>query len=224
MIILEKMINGDNVPVEQAEKVVATVNKAGMKAQSLKALVNLIAFKNAFTSGKDTEFEVNISLEVDGVTNGPFLTQVLMNTLAPSMYGAGGMYMESDDITNVPQYKDLGNPDMYEYNITHLRNAIASAPARAGRIAYAKNSGESAERDTQEVLQAVQVLHPKMLERKGTKTITTVINFSSGNRATAAGIIGDIKDSILSGLEKYSSKSVDSVSRNLFIEKLKRIH
>ena len=220
LIILEKIINGDNVPVEQVEKVVATVNKAGMKAQSLKALVNLIAFKNAFTSGKDTEFEVNISLEVDGVTNGPFLTQVLMNTLAASMYGAGGMYMESDGITNVPQYKDLGNPDMYEYNITHLRNAIASAPAKAGRVAYAKNSDAPAERITQEVLQAVQVLHPKMLERKGTKTITTVINFSSGNRATAAGIIGDIKDSILSGLEKYSSEDVDNVSRKLFIKEL----
>ena len=222
LIILEKMINGDNVPVAQVEKVVAAVNKAGMKAQSLKALVNLIAFKNAFVSGKDTEFEVNISLEVDGVTNGPFLTQVLMNTLAPSMYGAGGMYMESDGITNVPQYKDLGNADMYEYNITHLRNAIASAPAKAGRVAYAKNSDVPAERLTQEVLQAVQVLHPKMLERKGTKTITTVINFSSGNRATAAGIIGDIKDSIISGLEKYGSADVDvdNASRKLFIQNL----
>lgn len=220
LIILEKMINGNNVPVEQVEKVVAIVNKAGMKAQSLKALVNLIAFKNAFTSVKDTEFEVNISLEVDGVTNGPFLTQVLMNTLPASMYGAGGMYMESDDITNVPQYKDLGNPDMYEYNITHLRNAIALAPAKAGRVAYAKNSDAPAERITQEVLQAVQVLHPKMLERKGTKTITTVINFSSGNKATASGIIGDIKDSILSGLEKYSSESVGSPSRKLFIKEL----
>ena len=220
LIILEKMINGDNVPVEQVEKVVATVNKAGMKAQSLKALANLIAFKNAFTSGKDTEFEVNISLEVDGVTNGPFLTQVLMNTLDASMYGAGGMYKEADGITNVPHYKDLGNLDMYEYNVKHLRNAIASAPAKAGRVTYAKNSDAPAERITQEVLQAVQVLHPKLLERKGTKTITTVINFSSGNRATAAGIIGDIKDSILSGLEKYSSESVDNVSRKLFIEKL----
>ncbi|MEG0486326.1 MAG: hypothetical protein RR575_00175 [Acinetobacter sp.] len=220
LIILEKMINGDNVPVEQVKKVVDAVNKAGMKAQSLKALVNLIAFKNAFTSGKDTEFEVNISLEVDGVNNGPFLTQVLMNTLAASMYGAGGMYTESDGITNVPQYKDLGNPDMYEYNITHLHNAIAAAPAKAGRVAYAKNSDVPAERITQEVLQAVQVLHPKMLERKGTKTITTVINFSSGNKATAAGIIGDIKDSILSGLEKYSSYSVDNASRKLFIGKL----
>ena len=220
LIILEKMINGDNVPVEQVEKVVAAVNKAGMKAQSLKALVNLIAFKNAFTSGKDTEFEVNISLEVDGVTNGPFLTQVLMNTLAPSMYGAGGMYKETDGITNVPQYKDLGNPDMYEYNIIHLRNAIASAPAKAGRVAYAKNSDAPAERITQEVLQAVQVLHSKMLERKGTKTITTVINFSSGNKATASGIIGDIKDSILSGLEKYSSEPVNSPSRKLFIKSL----
>jgi hypothetical protein len=220
LIILEKMINGDNVPVEQVEKVVAAVNKAGMKAQSLKALVNLISFKNAFTSNKDTAFEVDISLEVDGVTNGPFLTQVLMNTLAAGMYGAGGMYKESDGITNVPQYKDLGNADMYEYNITHLRNAIALAPAKAGRVAYAKNSDVPAESITREVLQAVQVLHPKMLERKGTKTITTVINFSSGNPATAAGIIGDIKDSILSGLEKYSSESVDSVSRKLFIEKL----
>ena len=220
LIILEKMINGDNVPVAQVERVVTAVNKAGMKAQSLKALVNFIAFKNAFISGKDTEFEVNISLEVDGVTNGPFLTQVLMNTLAPSMYGAGGMYMESDDITNVPQYKDLGNPDMYEYNITHLRNAIASAPAKAGRVAYAKNSDVPAERLTREVLQAVQVLHPKMLERKGTKTITTVINFSSGNRATAAGIIGDIKDSIISGLEKYGSEPVGNVSRKLFIQNL----
>ena len=220
LIILEKMINGANVPVEQAEKVVAAVNKAGMKAQSLKALVNLIAFKNAFISGKDTEFEVNISLEVDGVNNGPFLTQVLMNTLDPSMYGAGGMYMESDAITNVPQYKDLGNLDMYEYNIKHLQYAIAAAPAKAGRVAFAKNSDAPAERITQEVLQAVQVLHPKMLERKGTKTITTVINFSSGNRATAAGIIGDIKDSILSGLEEYSTESVDSPSRKLFVGNL----
>lgn len=220
LIILEKMINGDNVPVEQAEKIVAAVNKAGMKAQSLKALVNLIALKNAFISGKDTEFEVNISLEVDGVNNGPFLTQVLMNTLDPSMYGAGGMYMESDAITNVPQYKDLGNLDMYEYNIKHLQYAIAAAPAKAGRVAFAKNSDAPAERITQEVLQAVQVLHPKMLERKGTKTITTVINFSSGNRATASGIIGDIKDSILSGLENYSSESVDSPSRKLFVGNL----
>ena len=220
LIILEKMINGDNVPVEQVEKVVAAVNKAGMKAQSLKALVNLIAFKNAFTSNEDTEFEVNISLEVDGVNNGPFLTQVLMNTLAPSMYGAGGMYMESDGITNVPQYKDLGNLDMYEYNIKHLQYAIAAAPAKAGRVAFAKNSDVPAERITQEVLQAVQILHPKMLERKGTKTITTVINFSSGNKATAVGIIGDIKDSILSGLEKYSTESVDNASRKLFIGNL----
>ena len=220
LIILKKMVNGDNVPVEQVQKVVATINKAGIKAQSLKALINLIAFKDAFTSGKDTEFEVNISLEVDGVNNGPFLTQVLMNTLDPSMYGAGGMYMESDDITNVPQYKDLGNLDMYEYNIKHLQYAIAAAPAKAGRVAYAKNSDAPAERITQEVLQAVQVLHPKMLERKGTKTITTVINFSSGNKATASGIIGDIKDSILSGLEKYSTESVDNASRKLFIKEL----
>lgn len=223
LIILEKMIKGDNVPVEQAEKVVAAVNKAGMKAQSLKALVNLIAFKNAFISDKDTEFEVNISLEVDGVNNGPFLTQVLMNTLAAGMYGAGGMYRESDGITNVPQYKDLGNLDMYEYNIAHLRNAIAAAPAKAGRVAYAKNSDAPAERVTQEVLQAAQVLHPKMLERKGTKTITTVINFSSGNKATAAGMIGDIKDSILSGLEEYSSESIDSPSRKLFIKELNNL-
>lgn len=221
LIILEKVINGDNVPVEQVKKVVDAVNKAGMKAQSLKALVNLIAFKNAFISGKDTEFEVNISLEVDGVTNGPFLTQVLMNTLAPSMYGAGGMYKESDGITNVPQYKDLGNPDMYEHNVSHLQAAIMSAPEKASKVAYAKGRDSAAAmQNTQDVLNAVQVLHPKMLERKGTKTLTTVINFSSGNKSTAAGTIGDIKDSILSGLEKYSSEDVNSPSRKLFIEKL----
>lgn len=145
LIILKKMINGDNVPVAQVEKVVAVVNKAGMKAQSLKALVNLIAFNNAFTSGKDTEFEVNISLEVDGVNNGPFLTQVLMNTLAPGLYGAGGMYMESDGITNVPQYKDMGNLDMYEYNIKHLRYAIERAPSKADNIAWAKGQEITAE-------------------------------------------------------------------------------
>ncbi len=51
-------------------------------------------------------------------------------------------------------------------------------------------------------------------------TKVSAILVPSGNKATASGIIGDIKDSILSGLEKYSSESVDNPSRKLFIKEL----
>jgi len=196
---MSKVLNGKDFTEKDVQRIADTVDKMGMNAMSLKALVNMTRFRDAFQAG-ETKFTSDISIEIDGVTNGPFLTQVMLNTLNPALAGAGGLYKESDGITTVPQHKDTGADDMYEHNAKILDRVLTDV---------AKNTERKDAEKIKAVVTELKILHPKFSERKGAKTLTTVINFAAGGRSTAQGVAGDVLDSVIGLLEKVEPNSVE---------------
>lgn len=204
LISMSRILNSDNVKESDVKRVADTVAKMGMGAPSLKALVAMAKFRDAFMA-KEASFTSDLAIEIDGVTNGPFLTQVMLNTLNPANAGAGGLYKATDGITNVPQYKDAGRDDMYEHNAKILDSAITTV---ANKVLSSDASQASKDKAIQ-VLESIKALHPKFTERKGAKTLTTVINFAAGGKSTAQGVAGDVLDSIIGLLGKAEKGSAD---------------
>lgn len=96
---------------EQA--IVDAVAKAGNNFHSLDGLVSLAHMANA-TDGK---FTTTFMGEVDGLTNGPMLSLLMLGAKDMSVMNQGGFFSLSDQYEQFNDYKGDGNQDLYESSI-----------------------------------------------------------------------------------------------------------
>ena len=91
--------------------VVAAVQDAGEEMHSLQSLAEMARFLNTPQGGS---FETSVAIEVDGVANGPALSQILLGAANSQLGAIYGFFNKSDGVTNFPEFADAGQLDIYE--------------------------------------------------------------------------------------------------------------
>lgn len=126
---LQRVINGEVPEVGDKEAVVAAVQEGGQNTHSLDALMNLAHYLNAQDMNQPT-FTVSMAREVDGVTNGPALAQVLLGSAeSPEMLAEwakkAGFMPVGEEATHYTAWRSRkGSRDMYETTADDMRSTV----------------------------------------------------------------------------------------------------
>lgn len=127
------MIDGGDMTAERQAAIVAGVQAGKMQLHSLDALIALASYKKALEDGK-TEVTVRLMGEIDGVTNGPMLSHLLMGAGIStdslySMLNRGGFYSVNQEDTNYNVWRGKeGNQDLYETTIGNVLSRMNVSP------------------------------------------------------------------------------------------------
>ena len=117
--VLVKTLKGESLTAEDQKILVAGVAEGGSKYHSLDALMAL-AHEAFALENKESSFKTTIVAEVDGVTNGPMLTHILLGAAhsIPGMYALlnkGGFFQEDSPFSQYNHWRAAkGNSDLYE--------------------------------------------------------------------------------------------------------------
>ena len=190
------------------------VAEYGMNGQSFAALHNLAQYATALESGKSS-VKLLAQMESDGVTNGPILTNILNGSADFDLLKRGGIYRESDNITNMPTYRELGGQDYYEL----LGDAMRQHWADYKTNAPASQQGQ---------IQALEYFSTGYGARSKAKTLATPFNYSAGipalkaamGRATVEDVyskIGSLIPLAKSNNKADFAKAYAEVSKNLSV-------
>lgn len=161
--VLVKTLNGEysgQMPAADQAALVAGVKVGGEDMHSLSALMDLAHYTNAVRTGQ-SQFTSQMMAEVDGVTNGPMLSHLLLgaaNTVGQmfDLLNRGGFYQEGSNHVGYNSWRDApGNFDLYETTALHMTQAIQAAawPDETMAPVYAF-TGELADKDTGNVTKA----------------------------------------------------------------------
>lgn len=110
----------------------AGVKAGGENMHSLSALMALAQYKLA-VKNKQTSFTSQMMAEVDGVTNGPMLSHLLLGAANSvkemfAMLNRGGFFEQGNAHTEYNNWRDAdGNFDLYENTALHMTQAINAA-------------------------------------------------------------------------------------------------
>lgn len=122
---LGKTLNGEGLSRAEQETIATAVGGNGM--HGLDALVAL-----AHEARGEPTFNVQLMGEVDGVTNGPMLTNLLLGAASTvgdlySLLNRGGFYEVGNDNVNYNVWRGSGGKlDLYEQTINNVMNTLAS--------------------------------------------------------------------------------------------------
>lgn len=127
--IRQTMIQGKDMTPAHQEAIVAGVKKGGENMHSLDGLIALAQYAEAKANGSK-EFTTHMMGEVDGVTNGPMLSHLMMGAAATAsslfeMLNRGGFYSLTDEHRNYNLWRaSEGNQDLYESTIANVMNRV----------------------------------------------------------------------------------------------------
>jgi hypothetical protein len=136
--VLRKAMTEGGISAEEQQQLVAGVQKGGEAMHTLDALVALAHYLNALDEGKNT-FTTHLMGEVDGVTNGPMLSHLLMGAAETvedlyALLNKGGFYEEGSDHSNYNLWRaEDGNTDLYETTTAHVVENLRNLQIPAGQ-------------------------------------------------------------------------------------------
>ena len=181
-------------------KVKSLVAEFGMGAMSVRALQALAQMHIAQRDGQRT-FTSDIGFESDGVTNGPVITNVALNTADADMLEAGGVFTDAGK-TNVPTNKELGTKDIYEQLGEVMQQKWSDYKANAKLFAL----------DSANALDAIYNAFGK---RKGAKPIVTTSNYGAGIASIKRANAREVLNAFYKGLEKAGKNNDMAAAQNL---------
>lgn len=123
--VLQKTLRGEKLTAADQEILLNGVKAGKEKFHSLDALMALAHYERAKATGKDN-FTVQMVGEVDGVTNGPMLSHLLLGAAssAKELFGLlnkGGFFQEGSGHTNYNVWRGQpGQTDLYETTTRHV--------------------------------------------------------------------------------------------------------
>lgn len=176
---------------EDVTKVKSLVAEFGMGAMSVRGIQALAQQYMAERDGART-FTSDIGFESDGVTNGPVITNVALNTADADMLEAGGVFTDPNK-TNVPTNKEQGTKDIYEQlgDVMKQQWLDYKANAKGGQLDSAKG---------------LDVIYDAFGARKGAKPIVTTSNYGAGIASIKRANAREVLNSFYKKLEKAGIK------------------
>lgn len=167
------------------------VNEFEMGPMSVRAIQALAQMHIAERDGAKT-FISDIAFESDGVTNGPVITNVALNTADADMLEAGGVFTDKNK-TNVPTNKEQGSEDIYE---------------QVGRVmkqewAIYKNGLKPM---SLKAADALDIIYSVFGFRPGAKPILTTSNYGAGIASIKRANGREVLNAFYKGLEKAGNK------------------
>lgn len=181
-------------------KVKSLVKEFGMGAMSVRALQALAQMHIAQRDGQRT-FTSDIGFESDGVTNGPVITNVALNTADADMLEAGGVFTDVNK-TNVPTNKELGTKDIYEQLGEVMQQKWSDYKASAGIFALDSARG-------------LDAIYNAFGKRKGAKPIVTTSNYGAGIASIKRANAREVLNAFYKGLEKAGKSNDLGAAQNL---------
>lgn len=191
-----------NSTKEDLANVKALVDVFDMGPMSVRAIQALAQHHIAERDGAKT-FTSDIAFESDGVTNGPVITNVALNTADADMLEAGGVFTDKAK-TNVPTNKEQGSQDIYEQ--------LGSVMKR--KWSDAKNDPATKPRALASML-GLDTIYKAFGERKGAKPITTTSNYGAGNASIIRANGREVLNAFYKGLEKAGKNQDMDAAQNL---------
>lgn len=190
------------------------VKVGGEKFHSLDALVALAHYEQAIAERKST-FTTHLMGEVDGVTNGPMLSHLMLGA-APTvgdlfgLLNRGGFYEVGNDQTQYNQWRGTpGNSDLYETTTLHMMKNVAE-------LEKGKNG-----KQVKQTLAAISVFTGTLIDngtvqkagRNIIKTPLTAMVFGSSVSSAVDSMADNFVDSIYTAMEDTvtGKQSIDSV-------------
>lgn len=216
--VLVKSLNGEydgQMPAKDQAILLAGVKMGGEDMHSLSALMDLAHYTNAVRTGQ-SQFDSKMMAEVDGVTNGPMLSHLLLgaaDTVAQmfNLLNRGGFFQEGSAHVDYNSWRDApGNFDLYETTALHMTQAIQAAawPDETMAPIYAF-TGELADKDTGNVTKA---------GRNIIKTPLTAMVFGSSVASAVDSMADGFVESIYGAIE--DSAKGDGMLESTIIEHL----
>lgn len=129
LAIQQSMIQGQDMTPEMESHVVAGVRAGGESMHSLDALIALAHYKQAQDTNQ-SEFTTHLMGEVDGVTNGPMLSHLMMGAANTpeelfQILNKGGFYSQDSGTQNYNLWRAAeGNQDLYETTIANVMKVV----------------------------------------------------------------------------------------------------
>lgn len=127
--VLRKSITEGGITQEEQRTLVAGVQAGGEAMHTLDALMAMAHYLEAKEAGKD-EFTTQLMGEVDGVTNGPMLSHLLLGAADTveqlyALLNRGGFYEHDSGNVNYNVWRGTdGSRDLYEVTGEHIVQAI----------------------------------------------------------------------------------------------------
>ena len=114
---------GETLSAEQQQHIADAVAQGGENLHSFASLVELVKFDQANARGEP--FVSQLMGEVDGVTNGPMLSQILFGTITQDIAEKGGFYAAGASASDYPTWRgQAGHQDFYETLASRLTAAL----------------------------------------------------------------------------------------------------
>jgi len=122
--IIVQITTGE-MPVGGGDLVISAVKRGGENTHTLSVLHAYAMYENASDNKEKTFNPDMMMMEVDGVTNGPMLTMLLLGAAnsTPGLFkflNKGGFYEKGSPYKNYVDHKEAKEPDLYETTVTEV--------------------------------------------------------------------------------------------------------
>lgn len=227
--VLQKQIYDGTESLSAADQatLLAGVKAGGEKFHSLDALMALAYYEQAKATGKDS-FTVQMMGEVDGVTNGPMLSHLLLGAAssAKALFGLlnkGGFYQEGSGNENYNVWRGQpGQLDLYETTTRNVLDNVRRMVKSKGKDAVDPGllasvytfTGQLENEETREVLKA---------GRNIIKTPLTAMVFGSAIPAAIDSMADKFVESVYDAIEATAKENTKALSQKDLILNLRRL-
>lgn len=194
---LAKVLRDEHTVVDEAVILAGVAaGKAGF--HSLDGLIALATVQNAQAKG-ETKVKVTLPAEVDGVTNGPMLSLLLLGAKYFETMNQGGFFSLAQPYTQFNDYKADGNLDLYQASISAAINLLPAGDA--GLAALQVVTGTLQDADTKGVTSKARNMIKKAL---------TPMMFGSNTKKAVSAMADGFVDSIYTSIEELAKKAGDA--------------
>lgn len=220
---LIRSFDGVSTPTDRAA-IVAGVKEGGEKMHSMDALIAMAQYQKAKAEageGKPFSFEVQLMGEVDGVTNGPMLSHLLLGAGASveallTRLTRGGFFQTGSGYMNYNVWRgEEGHTDLYESTIGAVIKHINGQASKAATFArLQKITGTLSNKDTGKVEKA---------GRNIIKTPLTAMLFGSSVKGAVDSMFRDFIAKTYAGFEdiaKIKDKTEQQIALQDYVANL----
>jgi len=207
--VLRKTVFEGGITSEEGKVLLAGVKKGGMNFHSLDALMALATEAQAQLDGKNS-FSVQMMGEVDGVTNGPMLSHILLGAAksVKDLFGLlnrGGFFEKSNPNTNYNVWRGKpGAKDLYEITALHMTNAVQKMLLKDSKIGATLNAVYAFTGNL--TLETPEILKKR---RNIIKTPLTAMIFGSSVGSAVDSMADGFIESIYSSMEDVAAGKAD---------------